>query len=255
MQTNHRGTRVRPRLRSVSVQDELRKRIDRGELPAGARLPSEPDLAAELRVSRATLREALRALGDEGLLRRRQGSGTYVAERPRMANSLDVNFGVTEAIRAAGMRAGIAQGRHWVEPVSAGEAARLELEPGQDVVVVERVRTAEGKPVLLSRDIFPSRLIGDRAQVVEAMFQGSIYEVLERELGVVIHHGVARFRPVRADHAVAGRLGVPRGELLLYLWQVDYAEDGAAVLSSHEFHLADAFDFSVVRRGPGRRFT
>jgi GntR family transcriptional regulator len=172
-----------------------------------------------------------------------------------MANSLDVNFGVTEAIRAAGMRAGIAQGRHWVEPVSAGEAARLELEPGQDVVVVERVRTAEGKPVLLSRDIFPSRLIGDRAQVVEAMFQGSIYEVLERELGVVIHHGVARFRPVRADHAVAGRLGVPRGELLLYLWQVDYAEDGAAVLSSHEFHLADAFDFSVVRRGPGRRFT
>ena len=83
----------------------------------------------------------------------------------------------------------------------------------------------------------------------------SIYDVLERELGVVINHGVARFRPVRADHAVAGRLGVPRGELLLYLWQVDYAMDGAPVLSSHEFHLADAFDFTVVRRGPGRRFT
>ncbi|HEV2873035.1 MAG TPA: UTRA domain-containing protein, partial [Actinomycetota bacterium] len=82
-----------------------------------------------------------------------------------------------------------------------------------------------------------------------------IYEVLERDLGVVIHHGVARFRPVRADHAVAGRLGVPRGELLLYLWQVDYAADGTPVLSSHEFHLADAFDFSVVRRGPGRRLT
>jgi DNA-binding GntR family transcriptional regulator len=48
---------------------------------------------------------------------------------------------------------------------------------------------------------------------------------------------------------------VPRGELLLYLWQVDYATDGAPVLSSHEFHLADAFDFTVVRRGPGRRFT
>jgi DNA-binding GntR family transcriptional regulator len=87
------------------------------------------------------------------------------------------------------------------------------------------------------------------------MLHASIYEVLERDLGVVIHHGVARFRPVRADHVAAGRLGVPRGELLLYLWQVDYAEDGAAVLSSHEFHLADAFDFTVVRRGPGRRFT
>ena len=51
----------------------------------------------------------------------------------------------------------------------------------------------------------------------------------------------------------ARRLGVPRGELLLYLLQVDYAEDDLPVLSSHEFHLADAFAFSLVRRGPGRR--
>ncbi|HEX7148975.1 MAG TPA: GntR family transcriptional regulator [Actinomycetota bacterium] len=255
MQRPQRATGARPRLRSVSVQDELKQRIDRGELPAGTRLPSEPELAAELQVSRATLREALRAMELEGLLRRRQGSGTFVAEHPRMANSLDVNYGVTDALRAAGMTAGIADGRHWVEPASAGEAALLELEPGQDVLVVERLRTAEGKPVVLSRDLFPSRLLEGRERVVEQMLERSIYEVLERDLDIVIHHGVARFRPVRADHAVAGRLGVPRGELLLYLWQVDYAQDGVPVVSSHEFHLADAFDFTVVRRGPGRRLT
>jgi GntR family transcriptional regulator len=255
MQMPQRGSGAGPRLRSVSVQDELKQRIDRGEFPAGARLPSEPDLAAELQVSRATLREALRAMESEGLLRRRQGSGTFVAERPRMANSLDMNFGVTDAIRAAGMRAGIANGRHWVEPAAADEAALLALEPGQDVLVLERVRTAEGNPVVLSRDVLPAGLIGDRPEVVRQLLQRSVYEVLERELGVVIHHGLARFRPVRADSSVAGRLGVPRGELLLYLWQVDYATDGAPVLFSHEFHLADAFDFSVVRRGPGRRFT
>ncbi|HEX3211393.1 MAG TPA: GntR family transcriptional regulator [Actinomycetota bacterium] len=255
MQRPQRATGSRPRLRSVSVQDELKQRIDRGELPAGTRLPSEPELAAELQVSRATLREALRAMELEGLLRRRQGSGTFVAEHPRMANSLDVNYGVTDAIRAAGMTAGIADGRHWVEPASAGEAALLELEPGQDVLVIERLRTAEGKPVVLSRDLFPSRLVEGRELVVQQMLERSIYDVLERELGIVISHGVARFRPVRADHAVAGRLGVPRGELLLYLWQVDYAQDGVPVVSSHEFHLADAFDFTVVRRGPGRRLT
>jgi GntR family transcriptional regulator len=255
MQMSNRGGRVRPQLRSVSVHDELRQGIDQGRFPPGTRLPSEPDLAAELGVSRATLREALRALEAEGLLRRRRGSGTYVAELPRVANSLDLNFGVTEAIRSAGMKAGIANGRHWVEPASAAEAARLGLEPGQDVMVVERVRTAEDKPVVLSKDIFPSGLVGDRTRFLEEMLIRSIYDVFERDLGIVIHHGVARFRPVQADHAVASRLGVPRGELLLYIWQVDYAEDGAAVLSSHEFHLADAFDFSVVRRGPGRRFT
>ncbi len=71
----------------------------------------------------------------------------------------------------------------------------------------------------------------------------------------MIQHGVASFRPVKADRSVAGLLDVPRGEMLLYLWQVDYAEDGQPVLSSHEYHLADAFEFSVVRRGPGRRLT
>src|SRR4029450_8188593 len=130
MQRQQRGTGPRARLRSVSVQDELRQRIDRGELPAGTRLPSEPELAAELRVSRATLREALRAMELEGLLRRRQGSGTFVASHPRMANSLDVNFGVTDAIRAAGMTAGIAHRRHWVEPASAGEGGPLDVGPG-----------------------------------------------------------------------------------------------------------------------------
>jgi GntR family transcriptional regulator len=255
MERPPRSTRARPRLRSVSVQDELKQRIDRGELAAGARLPSELELAAELQVSRATLREALRAMELEGLLRRRQGSGTFVAEHPRMASSLDVNFGVTDAIRAAGMTAGIAQARHWVEPAPAGEAALLELEPGQDVLVIERVRTAEGKPVVLSRDLVPNRLVGGNDAAVQGMLERSIYDVLERDLGIVISHGVARFRPVRAGHAVAARLGVPRGELLLYLWQVDYAEEGMPVVSSHEFHLADAFDFTVVRRGPGRRFT
>jgi GntR family transcriptional regulator len=123
------------------------------------------------------------------------------------------------------------------------------------VLVVERVRTAEGKPVVLSRDLVPSRLVGGNDRAVQGMLERSIYDVLERDLGIVISHGVARFRPVRAGHAVAARLGVPRGELLLYLWQVDYAEEGTPVISSHEFHLADAFDFTVVRRGPGRRFT
>jgi DNA-binding GntR family transcriptional regulator len=178
-----------------------------------------------------------------------------VADRTRVANSLDLNFGVSDAIRAAGMQAGTEQGRHWIGPASASEAERLGLEPGRDVLVIERVRTADGRPVVFSRDIMPGGIIGDRADIADQMVQRSIYEVLERDLGIVIHHGVASFRPTRADRTVARLLGTRTGDLLLYLWQVDYADGGAAVLSSHEYHLADAFDFSVVRRGPGRRFS
>jgi GntR family transcriptional regulator len=254
MATNQ-GAGRRATLRSVSVRRQLTQRIEDGRLRAGARLPSEPDLAAELGVSRATLREALRSLEAEGLLRRMWGSGTFVAESPRVANSLDLNFGVTDAIRAAGMEAGVDRGRHWIEPASASEASRLGIDPGHDVVVIERVRTADSQPVVLSRDFLAHRLVEDRPELIERMREMSIYEVFERDLGIVIHHGVASFRPIAADRSVAGLLGVPRGELLLYLWQVDYGEDGTPVLSSHEYHLAGAFEFSVLRRGPGRRLT
>src|SRR2546427_8274130 len=110
---------ARSKPRSIRVQDELTQRIDRGMLPAGSRLPSEPALATELGVSRATLREALRALEGEGLVRRMWGSGTYVAEVGRVANSLDENFGGTHAIRTAGLRAGAEDRPDWVDPASA----------------------------------------------------------------------------------------------------------------------------------------
>src|SRR4030088_1584742 len=118
-------TRARPR--SVSVRDMITDRIDRGLLAAGTRLPSEPTLAPELGVSRATLREALRTMEGEGLVRRMWVSGTYVAQSSRVANSLDMNFGVTDAIHAAGMQAGTQDGRDWFEPASPGEPAPLDL--------------------------------------------------------------------------------------------------------------------------------
>src|SRR5438093_12483858 len=97
----------RARPRSVLVREQLTQRIDSGALPAGSRLLSEPALATELGVSRATLREALRAMESEGLLRRKWGSRTFVADGRRVANSLDLSSAVTDATPAAGMTAGI----------------------------------------------------------------------------------------------------------------------------------------------------
>jgi GntR family transcriptional regulator len=240
------------RNRAETVRVELSERIAADDLAVGTRLPSEPKLAAELGVSRATVRDALRALEQEGLVRRVQGSGTYVAH-PRVPNSLDMNFGVTAAIRQGGMHPGVEQARHWIEPAAASEAERLALGPGEDVLIIDRVRTADGRPVVLSRDVLPHKLLEDRDEVVESMLEGSLYDVLEEEFGITIQYGIASFRPVHAERSLAERLSVEQGELLFYLWQVDYAESGEPVLSSHEYHVANAFEFSVVRRGPGKR--
>src|SRR5207244_12242726 len=84
----------RARPRSAQVRDELTHRIDRGLLPAGSRLPSEPALATELGVSRATVRRALRALASEGLVRRMRGAGPFVAPGARRRNTVRAHYGV-----------------------------------------------------------------------------------------------------------------------------------------------------------------
>jgi GntR family transcriptional regulator len=233
-----------------SVREELARRIERGEWRPRDRLPSEPDLAASLGVSRATLREALRSLAEDGFVLRVQGSGTFVTHRPRLRNNLDMNFGVTDLIRSMGMEPGARDVRTGQSAASADDAAALGLTRGDPVLRVERVRTADGRPVVFSIDLLPLRVLGDPEALPQ--FDGrSIYELLEVEAGVVVQRGVASLRPANADRQLANLLAVPEGTLLLYIHQVDFDGEGRPVLLSHEHHVADAFEITVVRRGPG----
>jgi GntR family transcriptional regulator len=132
------------------------------------------------------------------------------------------------------------------------EAEKLGLAEGVNVKIIERVRTADGTPVIFSRDLVPPAVLGGRSDVLDRLGQGTLYTLLERELGVVVTRGSASIKPEKADRWLASQLRVPTGALLLYIAQVDYDESGRAVLMSHEHHLADAFEITVARRGPGR---
>jgi GntR family transcriptional regulator len=118
-------------------------------------------------------------------------------------------------------------------------------------VTIERVRTADGRRVVFSRDVVSQALIG--GDKLEGLGDGSVYDLLESSAHVAIQHGIVTVEPMTADRSLARKLKIPVGSLLLYLRQVDYDRSGDPVLLSHEYHLGDAFEFSVVRRGPGRR--
>jgi DNA-binding GntR family transcriptional regulator len=132
---------------------------------------------------------------------------------------------------------------------TAEEAARLSIPPGVPVHVVQRIRTADGRPVVFSRDVIPAFVVGDKASLLERMGQESLYQIYGAEFGVAITQGVAFIRPVAADRQLAAALGVPRNTPLLYLMQVDYDTSGRPVLLSHEYHQPDAFEFTLHRKG------
>jgi GntR family transcriptional regulator len=238
-----RGAR---RLLRHSLAEELRARILAGEWQPGDRLPSEPELARRRTVSRSSMRAAITVLEEDGYVSRRHGSGTYVTARPALPSDLGRNFGVSALISHNGMTPGSAEESSGAVPAPAEVAAALDIEPGQPVSTLRRVRTADGRRVVDVTDWCRVEHLAPE----ELPAAGSIYEALA-ERGLAVDHGVATLEPRNADDELADRLGVPRGTLLLTVNQVDRTADGVAVLVSREHHVADAFTFKLLRRGPG----
>jgi DNA-binding GntR family transcriptional regulator len=229
-----------------SLAQELRARIRAGEWRPGERIPSEPELARQETVSRSSMRAAITMLEEEGFVSRRHGSGTYVTHRPALPNELGRNFGVSRMIASEGLEPGTVEESSGSEPAPRAVAEILGIEEGERVSALRRVRTADGRRVVDVTDwCRVEHLAPEDLPTV-----GSIYAALA-ERGLAVDHGVAHLTPRNADGEVAERLGVPRGTLLLTIDQVDRTADGIAVLVSREHHLADAFTFTLLRRGPG----
>lgn len=229
-----------------SLAQELRARIRAGEWRPGERIPSEPELARQETVSRSSMRAAITMLEEEGFVSRRHGSGTYVTHRPALPNELGRNFGVSRLIASEGLEPGTLEESSGTEPAPRAVAEILGIEEGARVSALRRVRTADGRRVVDVTDWCRVEHLAPE----DLPSVGSIYAALA-ERGLAVDHGVAHLTPRNADGEVAERLGVPSGTLLLTIDQVDRTANGIAVLVSREHHLADAFTFTLLRRGPG----
>ncbi len=215
-----------------------------GELAPGAKLPNENELAERFTVSRATIRDAVLGLIDAGYLVRRHGSGTYVTSSPRARHALETTVSYTVMIREAGYKPGETVLGKTVRPASEAERKQLGLDQAESLVEVERVRHAGRRPVIYSRDRIPEALLGESAG---SALDSSLYVILE-SVGHPVARASAQLIPTLADAKLAKLLAVKRGAPLLHIDQVDYDARGRAVMLSHEWHVADAFELIVNRR-------
>ena len=225
------------------LRDELLEEMTSSQWQPGTKLPTEGELVTRFGVSRATVREAVTSLVEAGYVTRRRGSGSYVAERRRMPHGLDSTLSYLAMIESAGVQAGMRVLDAVLDQYSKIDSP-LQLNEGDMVLAVERVRTADDKPVIYSRDRIPARLLRDDLDLQN--LHPSLFGLL-RSSGHAADHATATLRAVSSTSRTAKVLGVRRGKPLLYIEEIDYDRDGTPVMLSREWHVSEAFDVRINR--------
>jgi GntR family transcriptional regulator len=226
--------------------------INNGQLGAGARLPSEPALAQEHKVSRVTVRRALDQLQSEGLLQRMPGIGTFVKDRPIVqpikANLVDMLAHLVEMGRDTAVRL---LSFAYVEPPPT-VAKALRLEPGEQTQRSIRVRSSEDGPFSYLTTYVP-KSIGSRYSEVD-LAATPMLELLERS-GVVVEGASQTITATLADPEVAKELDVGIGSPLISLARVIYSNAGEGVEYLHGLYRPDRYSLHVdlVHAREGRK--
>jgi GntR family transcriptional regulator len=235
--------RKRPSL-VEQVRHNLLQDLTTGKLTPGTKLANETELAERFAVSRATIREAVRGLMDAGYLARRHGSGTFVTASPRTRHPLETTVSYTGMIRAAGHKPREEVMSRGTRVPAQTERDLLGLDETDLVIEVERVRFADRRPVIYSRDRIPASMVG---RDDDHALGRSLYALLA-SAGHPVASASAQLIPAVATARLAKLLGVKRGTPLLRIDQVDYDPRGRAIMLSDEWHVADAFELIVNRR-------
>jgi len=205
----------------AQVRDALVQRIADGRWKAGGPLPSETQIAAELRVSQGTVRKALDEMTADNLLVRRQGRGTFVATHDEARilfqffklkpDAADGVFPESEVLEAA---AGDAD---------SAEAAKLGLFAGEPVIRIRRLRSLGGRPCIVETIVLPAAIFEG---IQDDDIPNNLYDSYARRFGVTIAGGRETLKAVAASPETAAALGLRAGAPLLLIDRVATSLDG-----------------------------
>lgn len=250
--TNSPDVRLRADNRPLYVQavDALRSLLQGGEYAAGMRLPSEPELAQRLGISRPTLREALQTLEEEGAIVRRHGVGTFVAEpRPVLDAGLEVLESIEKMAGRGGLRVEMGKVVISERPTTEAETEGLGLTAPESAIAVVRVILAEGKPVAHLADVLPQRIL--RREELGPGFHGSVLDTLLARGWPNLSHSRTELLSEAANPALAHALHVAHGAPLMKLEAQLFTADGQVADYSISYFVPGSFRFHVVRRVAG----
>ena len=217
------------------LQRGLRRAIETKLLAPEDALPPERDLAEEFAVSRITVRKALDGLVSEGLLTRRQGSGTFVASRVEKSFSKLSSF--TEDMTSRGRTPRSVWLKKSQGTVSPEEAMATGFAPGTPVYRFNRLRYADDTPMALEFCTLPTFVLPS----IEAV-QNSLYDALEKA-GYRPQRALQRLRAVLLTAQQTEMLHGKEGDAGLLVERRGFLGDGRIIEFSQSYYCGDTYDF------------
>ena len=216
----------------------LRDDIVRGEWQPGDMIPPESELIEQYQLSRTTVRQVLDMLANEGLIYRQQGRGTFIAH-PTVEQALVRIISFTEDMRQRGVRPGTEMLSSGLIPAPQDIAEKLEIEPGEELARLERLRLADGEPMSIEESHLvhrycPGVLEGDYAS-------NPLREALERDYGIHWTHAKQTIRAISASRNLARLLSVPPHSALLYIERVSYSQPNIPVEFLRIYYRGDQY--------------
>lgn len=213
----------------------LEEAIEDGRLPRGSKLDSELDLAAQLRISRPTMRAAIKQLVDKGLLIRRRGIGTTVAPKPvRRAVALTSLYDdLKESGREPKTRVLVLE-----ETLCPPEIAeQLGLGPGAPVMRFDRLRVTSSDPIALMHNIVPVGLLGIEKEDLE---RTGLYDLF-RKNGIAPHVATQRVGARKANTREAELLEIEPGDPVLTMTRTAYDTNGRPIEYGAHSYPAESY--------------
>lgn len=222
--------------------DVLKDRIE-NELSPGDALPSERELSERYGLSRTTVRLAMAELENMGLIVRRHGKGTFVAEAHGEPADLMGGYSFTEQMRSMGRVPRTETLKFEIVDAPKHVAEHLSVHLGEKVYRIRRLRIADDIPMMLERTYLPvSQFVG---LTLEDLERKPLYEIIEKDYHEVIKVADEEFRASLARLEEAQLLGIQEGSPVLKLVRTTYDEKNLVIEYTHSVARADQFKYKV----------
>jgi GntR family transcriptional regulator len=217
------------------LQRALRQAIENRILSPDDALPPERDLASEFSVSRITVRKAIDGLVSEGMLVRRQGSGTFVCARVEKNFSKLTSF--SEDMRARGRNPRSVWLRRSAGTVTPEESLTLRSSPGTPVYRFHRIRFADDAPMAIEY----ATVLASSLPSLDSV-ESSLYEALEHAGNRPVR-ALQRLRAVLFTAEQAELLQAKEKDAGLLVERLGFLKDGSAVEFTQSYYRGDIYDF------------